>query len=116
MQRVMRANRAYLAYKVRRDALDDSDDDEGPDNEDAWLFEDLNVLMKLMVRKKEKEQLLALIFEVGRGWIDCTSVVCSKLIFGLGLFTPIYSGNNGRAVEGYHHHFLFSARHGLQGC
>jgi hypothetical protein len=64
MQRVMRANKAYLAYKKRRDALDDSDDDEGPDNDDAWLFEDLNVLMKLMVRKREKEQLLALIFEV----------------------------------------------------
>ena len=64
MQRVMRANKAYLAYKKRRDALDDSDDDEGPDSDDAWLFEDLNVLMKLMVRKREKEQLLALIFEV----------------------------------------------------
>lgn len=63
MQRVLKANKAYTIYKNQRDALDDSDDDEGPDNEDAWLFEDLNVLMKLMVRKKEKEQLLALIFE-----------------------------------------------------
>lgn len=69
MQRVMRANKAYLAYKRRRDALDDSDDDEGPDNDDAWLFEDLNVLMKLMVRKREKEQLLALIFEVCPDWL-----------------------------------------------
>ncbi|KAJ9110469.1 hypothetical protein QFC19_001595 [Naganishia cerealis] len=43
--------------------LEDSDDDEGPDNDDAWLFEDLMVLMKLMMRKREKEQLLALIFE-----------------------------------------------------
>jgi hypothetical protein len=64
MQRVLRANKAYTAYKTYRDSLDDSDDDEGPANEDAWLFEDLNVLMKLYVRKKEKEQLLALIFEV----------------------------------------------------
>jgi len=70
MQRVLRANKAYLAYKARRDALDDSDDDEGPDNEDAWLFEDLNVLMKLMVRKREKEQLLALIFEVSLSLVD----------------------------------------------
>lgn len=64
MQRVVRGNKAYGAYKAYQKTLDDSDDDEGPDNDDAWLFEDLTVLMKLMVRKKEKEQLLALIFEV----------------------------------------------------
>jgi hypothetical protein len=64
MQRVFRANRAYKQYKTYQAELDDSDDDEGPDNDDAWLFEDLMVLMKLMMRKKEKEQLLALIFEV----------------------------------------------------
>ncbi|KAJ9127616.1 hypothetical protein QFC24_001026 [Naganishia onofrii] len=63
MQRVFRANRAYKQYKTYQAELDDSDDDEGPDNDDAWLFEDLMVLMKLMMRKKEKEQLLALIFE-----------------------------------------------------
>lgn len=64
MQRVFRANRAYKQYKTYQAELDDSDDDEGPDNDDAWLFEDLMILMKLMMRKKEKEQLLALIFEV----------------------------------------------------
>jgi hypothetical protein len=64
MQRVFHANRAYKQYKAYQADLDDSDDDEGPENDDAWLFEDLTVMMKLMMRKREKEQLLALIFEV----------------------------------------------------
>lgn len=64
MQRVFRASRAYRDYKGWQAELSDSDDDDGPDNEDAWLFEDLNILMKLMTRKKEKEALISLIFEV----------------------------------------------------
>jgi hypothetical protein len=64
MQRVFRASRAYKQYKAYQADLDDSDDDEGPENDDAWLFEDLTVMMKLLLRKREKEQLLALIFEV----------------------------------------------------
>ncbi len=64
-QRVFKASRAYKEYKHAQADLDDSDDDLGPENDDAWLFEDLNILMKLWSRKKEKEQLLALIFEVG---------------------------------------------------
>lgn len=44
--------------------MSDSDDDEGPENEDAWLYEDLTILLKLWMRKREKEGLLALIFEV----------------------------------------------------
>lgn len=64
MQRVFRASRAYREYKEWQADLSDSDDDDGPDNEDAWLFEDLNILMKLMTRKKEKEALISLIFEV----------------------------------------------------
>lgn len=63
IQRVARASRAYKEYKAWQADLDDSDDDEGPDNDDAWLFEDLNILLKLMARKKEKEALIALIFE-----------------------------------------------------
>lgn len=62
MQRVFRASRAYKEYKAEQAEFDDSDD-EGPDNEDAWLFEDLNMLMKLMIRKKEKEAMISLIFE-----------------------------------------------------
>lgn len=49
-----------------RDALEDSDDDDGPQNEDAWLFEDLAVLTRLYSRLKDKDQLISLIFEVGR--------------------------------------------------
>lgn len=63
IQRVARASKAYKDYKNWQADLSDSDDDEGPDNDDAWLFEDLNILMKLMMRKKEKEALVALIFE-----------------------------------------------------
>ena len=63
-QRLYRAARAYKEYKAQQAEYDDSDDDEGQDNEDAWLFEDLNILMKLLVRKKEKEAMLALLFEV----------------------------------------------------
>lgn len=69
MQRVFKASRAYREYKAQQAEWDDSDD-EGPDNDDAWLFEDLNVLMKLMERKKEKEAMISLIFEVGS---DCSN-------------------------------------------
>lgn len=63
IQRVFRASRAYREWKAEQAEFDDSDDEEGPDNDDAWLFEDLNILLKLMMRKKEKEAMLALIFE-----------------------------------------------------
>ncbi|WRT65947.1 uncharacterized protein IL334_002898 [Kwoniella shivajii] len=62
-QRVAKATRAYHEYKSAQADADDSDDDVGPDNEDAWLYEDLSVLLKLWMRKREKEGLLALIFE-----------------------------------------------------
>jgi hypothetical protein len=62
-QRVARAARAYRAYKSAQAELDDSDDDLGPEDEEAWLFEDLNILLRLWLRRREKEQLLALIFE-----------------------------------------------------
>lgn len=63
-QRVFKAARSYRAYKAAQAELEDSDDDLGPEDEDAWLFEDLNTLLRLWGRKREKEQLLALIFEV----------------------------------------------------
>ncbi len=63
IQRVIRANRAFKVYRQYQLQLDDSDDDEGPDNEDAWLFEDLSVLLKMLIKKREKEGFLALIFE-----------------------------------------------------
>jgi hypothetical protein len=60
-----------------RDSLADSDDDDGPQNEDAWLFEDLTVLTKLNSRLREKEQLISLIFEV---CIDTVADSVSKLM------------------------------------
>ncbi|WAR54333.1 hypothetical protein PtB15_3B847 [Puccinia triticina] len=63
-QRIQQASQAYERYKTYRDGLDDPALDEGPDNDDAWLFEDLNVYMKLLRRCRDKEQLVELIFEV----------------------------------------------------
>ncbi|KAJ1308617.1 hypothetical protein OPQ81_004315 [Rhizoctonia solani] len=63
LHRVMRANRAHAEYMRHKADLSDSDEDEGPHNEDAWLFEDLTVLLKLYARLRDREQLIALIFE-----------------------------------------------------
>ena len=63
-QRVQRASVAYAEYKHFRDELSDPEDDEGPDNDDAWLFEDLHVLMRVLTKARDKEQLVELIFEV----------------------------------------------------
>lgn len=64
LHRVMRASRAHAEYMRQKGELSDSDEDEGPQNEDAWLFEDLTVLLKLYARLRDREQLIALIFEV----------------------------------------------------
>jgi hypothetical protein len=69
LHRVMRANRAHAEYTRQRAELSDSDEDEGPQNEDAWLFEDLSVLLKLYARLRDREQLIALIFEVRVSYI-----------------------------------------------
>jgi hypothetical protein len=63
MHRVIRAAQAHKDYMQYRETLNDSDDDDGPENEDAWLFEDLNILAKLYSRLRDKEQLIDLIFE-----------------------------------------------------
>ena len=65
MQRVMRAHHAHREYTKYTETLADSDDDDGPQNDDAWLYEDLNLLGKLYSRLRDREQLIALIFEVG---------------------------------------------------
>ncbi|KZO98012.1 hypothetical protein CALVIDRAFT_535609 [Calocera viscosa TUFC12733] len=62
-QRVVRASRAHATYLHQRAALDDSDDDNGPPDDEGWLFEDLGILLKLYARLKDREQMLALIFE-----------------------------------------------------
>ncbi|KAI9513207.1 hypothetical protein F5148DRAFT_281422 [Russula earlei] len=63
MQRAVRSHRAHQEYLKHRESLADSDDDDGPHNEEAWLFEDLAVLTKLYSRLRDKEQLISLIFE-----------------------------------------------------
>lgn len=67
---MQRVHRASIAHKVYKDAHPDSEDDEGPEDEDAWLYEDLMLLAKLYARLKDREQLIALIFEVG--WTSLT--------------------------------------------
>jgi hypothetical protein len=56
--------------------MEDSDDDLGPEDDDAWLFEDLNLLLKLWTKRREKEGLLALIFEVSPFACDKMVLMC----------------------------------------
>ena len=66
MYRVAKAWEKYRQYLKYKKELDDSDDDEGPADEEAWLFEDLQLLGKLYSRLRDREQLISLIFEVCR--------------------------------------------------
>lgn len=66
MHRLARAQKAHTIYMRNKAALEDSDDDEGPQDEDAWLLEDLKLLTKLYSRLKDREQLIELVFEVSR--------------------------------------------------
>ncbi len=51
-------------YKEYRRGLKNPDlEDEGPQDDDAWLYEDLHVLVKMLTRKRDKEQMISLIFE-----------------------------------------------------
>jgi len=65
MHRVARAHKAHAQYLKHRESLADSDDDDGPQDEDAWLLEDLKVLAFLYTRLRDREMLIDLIFEVG---------------------------------------------------
>lgn len=77
----------------------ESDSSEGPTDEDAWLFEDLTVLTKLYSRLKDREQLIALIFEA--------RFVSSRLAAHLLI---IYPGRHGRVAQRHYHHLLHAAR------
>lgn len=72
MHRLAKAHRAHELYLKYRATLADSDDDDGPQNEDAWLMEDLKVLTHLYSRLRDREQLIALIFEVRSSFIIVT--------------------------------------------
>ncbi|GAA5841301.1 hypothetical protein JCM11251_001619 [Rhodosporidiobolus azoricus] len=63
VQYIARCAVAYEQYKAERDQLSDPEEDEGPDNEEAWLYEDLHVYRRLVTKARDKEQLIELIFE-----------------------------------------------------
>ncbi|GAA5913816.1 hypothetical protein JCM6882_007707 [Rhodosporidiobolus microsporus] len=63
VQYLARCAVAYDDYKAERDQLSDPEEDEGPDNEEAWLYEDLHVYRRLVTKARDKEQLIELIFE-----------------------------------------------------
>jgi len=64
MHRLARAHKAHMIYLKQKEDLSDSDDDDGPQDDDAWLLEDLKVLTHLYSKLKDREQLIELIFEV----------------------------------------------------
>lgn len=66
MHRLARAHRAHMIYLKHKETLADSDDDDGPQDDDAWLLEDLKLLTQLYSKLKDREQLIELIFEVRR--------------------------------------------------
>lgn len=65
---MIRVHRASIAHREYLDWVatleDPEEEDEGPDNDDAWLYEDLHVFMRMCMRIRDKEQMLELIFEV----------------------------------------------------
>ncbi|KAJ7129642.1 hypothetical protein C8R44DRAFT_83981 [Mycena epipterygia] len=63
MHRVAKAHRAHAIYLKHRESLADSDDDDGPQDDDGWLFEDLKILADLYSRLRDREQLIGLLFE-----------------------------------------------------
>ncbi|SJX61278.1 uncharacterized protein SRS1_10273 [Sporisorium reilianum f. sp. reilianum] len=64
VHRVVKASQAYEVYKQYRRGLKNPElEDEGPQDDDAWLYEDLHVLIKMLTRKRDKEQMISLIFE-----------------------------------------------------
>jgi hypothetical protein len=63
IHQIQRSNKAYMEYCQKKAAMDD--DLLAPDNEDAWLFEDLHVYLRLSQRARDKQQLIELIFEGG---------------------------------------------------
>lgn len=59
---------AWMAERQRegRGERDESNSEEGPNDEEAWLFEDLKILISLYSKLRDREQLIELIFEVRR--------------------------------------------------
>ena len=95
---------AWMAERQRegKGKRDESDSEEGPNDEEAWLFEDLRVLINLYSRLRDREQLIALIFEVR----FVTLWLPNRSLIG-------YIGCHGRVAQGHYHHLLHPARSGV---
>lgn len=102
LQRVHRAHVAHLDYMRHRESLADSDDD-GPQNDDGWLYEDLSILGKLYSRLRDRQQLMELIFEVKTSYVVRYPLMNELL------------GHNSGFVEGYYYNILCAFGAGLQG-
>lgn len=103
MHRVAKAWEKYRQYLKYKKGLDDPEDDEGPADEEAWLFEDLQLLGKLYSRLRDREQLISLIYEVG-----------SALVLAFpGLTIPTSLGKHRGTIERHHHDFLLTACPGV---
>lgn len=90
MQRLARAHRAHLEYQRYRDSLEDSDDDDGPQNDDAWLMEDLKVLAFLHTRLRDRELLIDLIYEVKQNFLHIHNKSISNVFFFFRVLLPSY--------------------------
>lgn len=53
----------YMCYRQHLAAHGNLDEDPGPPDDAAWLFEDLHVLLRMALRARDKEQMLALLSE-----------------------------------------------------
>ncbi|PKI82726.1 hypothetical protein MVES1_004005 [Malassezia vespertilionis] len=64
VHRIVLASRAYEQFKRRRSAAEACGSEQvQPDNDDAWLYEDLHVYLNLTRTIRDKEQLIALVFD-----------------------------------------------------
>lgn len=111
-QAMQRVHRAAIAYKEYQDWVatlaDPEEEDEGPEDDDAWLYEDLHVLMRMAMRVRDKEQVLELIFEVGGSFCDVQAAN----------ITDVHAqilGRNVRPPQRHRHDILRAPRQSLQG-
>jgi len=105
MGRLSRAHTAHVVYLKQKACLEDSDEDEGPQDEDGWLIEDLRVLAHLYSKMKDREQLISLIFEV---FIVTFSFLKFPSIIHLGFHIG--------ALEGHLDYLLLSSGSSLSCC
>lgn len=106
LHRLARAQRAHNVYLNHRATLVDSDDDDGPQDEDAWLLEDLKVLHQLYSKLRSREQLIELIFEVRTTFLNSVRLAQVRYITGV----------NSRFAQRHDHHILLTTCSSLSCC